>query len=322
MCCCNCCTRKIMLIIMITFSVVNFIFEITAIACHGSRTGNYKSFLKNINNLETNKTLIYAPIYYNNSLFNELNYNYLYTNITGNYNISENKNSSYISYYKIEKRSFSIIKYLKSIEIIFSTILLIFIIFFIAIEFFFFSLITGDKEYTLIPVQHYNSLNNIKIFCIVLSILCMFIAISYSILLIKALSQYIYTDNCSRRLIVNYIFSIYNCYHYIFLTCFLAREKYKFNQIGNSKKPGPEARYYENGDEIIKNQINQARPTLVTFNQLRIVRQEQFYQAGNIMNKEQQYESPIDSNSNFKENGDIININKKNNKRNDSMETY
>ena len=272
MCLCCCTTRKSILIYAIVITSIAFIYGIVAISKFGSNTEIYKALIDKLENLESNTSSSTTSDY-------NYNYNYPYSLKTKN-NRRINSYDDYNNYYynqkvvkaildtasytaiqrltpgDIQQKDYSLIKSLKGIENGLGVLLFIFPIIFLVIEIIFIIFTCGIKEYTVLSNNTFNIMNILKIACITLSTIFIFLSILYSILLIIALIQYIglihILDSCSIGIIVGMVYGYYGLWYYIILSCAFCSERTKFLNVGSEGKPGPEALYDINGNTILK----------------------------------------------------------------------
>ena len=271
MCFCCCTTRKSILIYAIVISSFAFIYGIVAISKFGSKTEIYKVLIDKLKELESKKdssTSDYNSRYNgyktkNNRRidnYDDYNYNsnYYYNQKvakaildTASYSIIQGLTPN-----DIKQRDYSFIKSLKGIENGLGVILFIFPTIFLVIEIIFLIFTCGIKEYKVLPNNTFIIFNILKIVCITLSTLFIFLSLLYAILLIVVLAQYInllsIIDSCSIGIIVGMVYGYYGIWYYIILSCAFCHERTKFLNVGSEGKPGPEAMYDINGNPILK----------------------------------------------------------------------
>ena len=289
MCICCCTTRKSILIYTIVISSFAIIYGIIAMANFASSTQIYKVLIDRLDSLENqndyndylnrrlaggsstnNPRYYYGSTYYNNELtedlLNSLSFQYIQ-----NLEKGDTKNKTY-----------GLVKSLKGIENGIGVILFIFPIIFLAAEIVFLIFIRGIKEYQVLPNNTFNALNIIKILCITISTVFIFLSIFYGAILVLTFVQYInlvpVMDSCATGIIVGMVFGYYGFWYYIILACAFCSERNKFINVGCEEKPGPEAQYDINGNVIIRSlpvvqqiiipgQIPIMNPTMVPFQQ-------------------------------------------------------
>ena len=270
MCFCCCTTRKSILIYAIVISSFAFIYGIVAISKFGSNTEIYQTLIDKLNELESNSstTSDYYSRNNNDYYFKTKNnrrttqYDYNYPNY---YNQKVAKaildSASYsriqsLTQQNIKNGDYSLIKSLKGIENGLGVILFIFPIIFLVLEIIFLIFACGIKEYKVLPNNTFNIFNILKIICITLSTIFIFLSVLYSILLVVIFVQYLnlvgILDSCLIGIIVGMVYGYYGLWYYIILSCAFCNERTKFLNVGSEGKPGPEAMYDINGNPIIK----------------------------------------------------------------------
>ena len=262
MCCCFCCchTRFSMLIYMMVISAIAFIYGIVTISQFGSSTEIYKYLLIRIDDLENNKNS-YNPLSFANSVassvksVNSVNYQ----NIKSEVDRQSMNAISEFSFASVTGYNFGVIKKLKGIECGLGIVLFVFPGIFLGVEILFLIFVCGIKEYKVMSTKMYNIFNIIKIVCIILSTLFIFLSVLYSALLIVALLQKmtvtIFPDSCTVGIVVGMVDGIYGFYFYIALSCAFCTERKKFMLVGSEEKPGPDAKYDLNENPITQKVI-------------------------------------------------------------------
>ena len=254
MCFCCCTTRKSILIYTIVISSFAFIYGIIAIANFGSSTEIYKALIAKLEELEKKQSRVlnlndpYPYPYYGtntNKYAQEILNSVSFANIL---NLNEET---------IKLKNYSIIKSLKGIECGLGVVLFIFPLLFLVAEIVFLIFARGIKEYQVLPNTIFNIFNIIRIVCISLSTLLIFLSILYGILLVVAVLQYIalvlIIDSCVIGMIIGMVFGYYGLWYYIVLSCAFCTERTKYLNVGSEGKPGAEAQYDVNGNPIPRN---------------------------------------------------------------------
>lgn len=287
MCICCCPTRLSLLVYMIIISAIAFIYGIIAMANFGSSTEIYKYLIDRIEEMEPYKGQYSS---------NNNNYYYSYSNYSYPYYKSKTKNlnnrriSSYDPYYRssqidydtakllldeasknaidsltpadLNERNYGLVKGLKAIECSIGVFLFVFPLIFLGISILFLIYVCGNKEYTVLATKTYSIFNIIKIICITISSIFVFLSVLYAALLLITLIQYLalvgVSDSCSLGIIIGMIFGYYGLYYYITMACAFSAERNKFVLVGNADIPGPDAKYDINGNQIIRQVIVQA----------------------------------------------------------------
>jgi len=320
-------------------SIIAFIYGIVAISKFGSKTTVYKKLIEKLKALESNKTSSssssdddtsdsYNSRYNhykikqteNNKRRNDGNYNNY-----GNYHVTPVSNEVAIAILDaasistinsltnedISGKSFGMVKSLKGIENGLGVVLFIFPIIFLVIEIVFLVLICGDKEYKVLPTTTFNILNAIKIICLTLSIIFIFLSLLYGVLLALAFYQFFfiipYLDSCSIGIIVGMVYGYYLFWFYITLSVSFSKERDIFKKIGTVENPGPEAKIDANGNQIIRvvqPQVDQ--PTLYSNTQ---IMQNQTMQVSNTQRQLIQQIPQNPQNQNLNINTPALNIN-------------
>ena len=262
MCCCFCCchTRFSMLIYMMVISAIAFIYGIITISQFGSSTEIYKLLLNKIDYLENNKNSN-NPLSYANSIassvksLNNVNYQNIKSEVD-----RQAMNAIYdFNLASFTGNNFGVIKKLKGIECGLGIVLFIFPGIFLGVEILFLIFVCGIKEYKVLSTKMYNIFNIIKIVCIILSTLFIFLSVLYSALLIVALFQKItvalFPDSCTVGIVIGIVDGIYGFYFYIALSCAFCTERKKFLLVGSADNPGPDAKYDLNENPIAQRVI-------------------------------------------------------------------
>ena len=247
MCLCCCTTRFSILVYMIIISALALIYGIVSISIFGSSTKPYKILMLKIEAAEkgdtdpTNERI--------NQIQNQLN-KYGYNGISNlfNYIPSITKDN-----YKLYK--YDMIKRLKGIEHGLGIVLFIFPGIFLGVEILFLIYICGIKEYQILPTTLYKIFNIIRIICITLSTIFIFLSVLYSSLLSVALRQYAILTNrldvCFIGILVGIIDGGYCFWFYIVLACAFCSERQKFVLVGSEQQPGADAKYDLNGNPLV-----------------------------------------------------------------------
>ena len=269
MCFCCCPTRKSILIYAIVISTIAFIYGIIAIANFGSSTQLYKSLVDRINIVDGSSSSSSSS---SNYLYDYLDYNYnvwstkkmkralsnYYNNYYNQYgeilNTVSSSSISSLSSNEIRSTSHGVIKRLKGIENGLGVILFIFPLIFLAFEIVFLIFACGIKEYQVLSNTAFTVFNALKILCITISTILIFLSILYGILLIIALIQYIALvlniDSCAVGIIIGMVYGYYCFWFYIILSCAFCTERRKFYNVGSQERPGFDAQYDINGNPI------------------------------------------------------------------------
>jgi hypothetical protein len=344
---------------MIVISAFAFIYGIVAIANFGSSTKIYKYLIERIEELEPQKSNATSSSY--NSEYYP--YYYYLTKSDRNETRTEKKNRR-ISYtydplnpyrkenYELAKaildtasvssidslrandlnqNSYGLIKSLKGIENGLGVILFIFPIIFLVIEIVCIIFTCGNKEFTVVTPTVFNVFNIIKIICITLSTIFIFLSVLYGILLIITLIQYLalvkFTDSCARGIIYGIVYGYYGFYYYIVLACAFCAERNKFVLVGTSEQPGPDAKFDLNGNQIVR-PVVQLQNVQIQPDQIQIQQQPQnfaypqnnfqnmnFYSQNNLGQTQNQYplnanpQNYIQSQTNMNSNDECVVIN-------------
>ena len=331
MCFCCCPTRKSILIYAIVISTIAFIYGIIAIANFGSSTDIYKILIEKIKELENNpnsgssSSSRSSSSSSSNSRYDDDDYDYYYNywyykkkrrvSSTSNSLAYYGYASSYYNQYgeavlnsvsasNIAKLSYDDIKIshgpiksLKGIENGLGVILFIFPLIFLAFEIVFLIFACGIKEYQVLSNTAFTVFNALKILCITISTILIFLSILYGILLIIALIQYIALvlniDSCAVGIIVGMVYGYYCFWFYIVLSCAFCTERRKFYNVGSQDKPGFEAQYDINGNPIprgtqviqqviIPGQIQVGNPAYIQMSSQQIGQYQQYQQIGQL----------------------------------------
>ena len=148
-------------------------------------------------------------------------------------------------------------------------VLFIFPIIFLILEIVFLVYSCGIKEFKVLPSSTFNVLNALKIFCITISTILIFLSVLYGVLLVIAFTQYISLvtifDSCAYGIIIGMVFGYYGLWYYIILSCAFRSERTKFIAVGTVEKPGPEAQYDGEGNPIVKfvQPLQQVQPVVI-----------------------------------------------------------
>ena len=162
---------------------------------------------------------------------------------------------------------YGLIKSLKGIENGLGVVLFIFPLIFLITEIIFMITICGIKEYQVLSDTAFKVFNAIRILCITLSTIFIFLSILYSVLLVVVLVQYIklvtIIDSCVIGIIIGMVYGYYGLWYYIILSCAFCNERTLFLKVGCESNPGPDAQYRLNGEQIIRNQGTQILPIII-----------------------------------------------------------
>ena len=268
MCFCCCPTRKSILIYAIVISSIAFIYGIIAMANFGSSTQVYKSLLERIkiadsysgsssrSSSSSCSSSSSSSSSSSNSRYNDDDDYYWWLNkkmkrvlsyygYTGSYynqygeavlNSVSSASISKLGDSEIRSSSHGVIKSLKGIENGLGVILFIFPLIFLAFEIVFLIFACGIKEYQVLSNTAFTVFNALKILCITISTILIFLSILYGILLIVALVEYITlvvnVDSCAVGIIVGIVFGYYSFWFYIVLSCAFCTERTKFYNVG------------------------------------------------------------------------------------------
>lgn len=265
MCYCCCPTRKGIIIYMMVVSIFAFIYGIVAISYFGSSTDIYKYFKEKLDALKKSGSSSSSGSSYSGSTSTGYSGSYSYNY---NYPIGYNKETEkwakavldtiskgYIDdLNSTSGYSTSVIGNLKSIENGLGVVLFIFPIIFLVVEIVFLVFTCGDKEFTPLPETTFKVLNAIKIICLTLSVIFIFLAILYGILLVVAYVEYITIvqnlDSCGIGILVGMIYGYYGFWFYITISVGFSKERDLFKQVGSIENPGPGAKFDANGNPI------------------------------------------------------------------------
>ena len=104
--------------------------------------------------------------------------------------------------------------------------------------------------------KYFFILNILKIITYTFSIIFIFFAFAYGLLLFVALLQYIIYanvfDSCIEGIVLGMVFSSYNFWHHTTLACAFGRERRMFIEVGSETDPGPRATYEAFGNMMVK----------------------------------------------------------------------
>ena len=104
--------------------------------------------------------------------------------------------------------------------------------------------------------KYFFILNFLKIITYTFSIIFIFFAFAYGLLLFVALLQYIIYanafDSCIEGIVLGMVFSSYNFWYYITLACAFGRERRMFIEVGSETDPGLRATYEAFGNMMVK----------------------------------------------------------------------
>ena len=253
MCICCCFTRKSLLIYGIVLTSVAFIYGIVAISQFGSNTDEYNTIKTALDACDAISGYISRRL--ENKDLPPLTAKYLETNTE--------KRKLYLC-----DGSYGVLKSLKGIENGLGTVLFIFPLLFLIAEIVYLIFTCGISENQVHSLTTFNVLNILKSSTYSLSIIFIFLAILYGILLFIALMQYysfysyfpdeeIPEGKCSSGIIYGMVFGYYSFYFYITLATILGRERALFLEVGSQEKPGPRAEYDINGNMIARAVVTQ-----------------------------------------------------------------
>ena len=222
---------------------------------YGYKVKNKNNTIRRIDNNNINGYPYLYDDYYDNSKYAEALLNTAsYINIMS------------LSKEEIQTKGYGFVKRLKGIENGLGVILFIFPLIFLAVEIVFLIFVCGIKEYKVLPDSTFNIFNIIKIICITLSTIFIFLSILYSVLLVVVLVQYIklvvMIDSCAAGIIIGMVYGYYGLWYYIILACAFSHERTKFLTVGCQSKPGPDAKYDVNGNPLNSYGYN-AQPIIV-----------------------------------------------------------
>jgi len=245
---------------MMVVSIFAFIYGIIAISYFGSSTDIYKYFKEKLDNLEKSGSSSSSGSSYSGSTYTGNSGTYPY-NYNYNYPIGYNKETEkwakavldtiskgYIDdLNSTSGYSTSVIGNLKSIENGLGVVLFIFPIIFLVVEIVFLVFTCGDKEFTPLPETTFKVLNAIKIICLTFSVIFIFLAILYGILLVVAYVEYITIvqnlDSCGIGILVGMVYGYYGFWFYITIAVGFSKERELFKQVGSLENPGPGAKF-------------------------------------------------------------------------------
>lgn len=256
MCICCCFTRKSLLIYGIIITSVAFIYGIVAISQFGSNTDEYDTIKTALDACDAISGLSSRTL--ENKDLPPLTAKYLKTN-------TEKRKLQYLQYLQHCDGSYGVLKSLKGIENGLGTVLFIFPLLFLIAEIVYLIFTCGISENQVHSLTTFNVLNILKTTTYTFSIIFIFLAILYGILLFIALMQYysFYPDTitpegkCSSGIIYGMVFGYYSFYFYITLATILGRERAWFLEVGSQEKPGPRAEYDINGNMIARAVVTQ-----------------------------------------------------------------
>ena len=257
MCFCCCHSRKSILTSMIVISVIAFIYGIVAISYFASKTDVYKALMEKLESIESSKSTSSNSGDYLRRLPTPQD-DYTYKTYYGKAAQKFMDQLSLNEIYKLdtsETYNYSVLKSLKSIEGSLGVVLFIFPIIFLVIEIVFLVFICGNKEFTPVTVTQFKAFSIIKCVCIALSVIFIFLSITYGILLVISLIQYLaiipHTDSCSIGLYLGLVYGYYLFIYYINLASAFSTERKLFINVGSIESPGTGARFDVNGNPIV-----------------------------------------------------------------------
>lgn len=294
MCFCCCFSRNAILIYMMVISIIAFIYGIVAMSNFGSSTKIYKAFKAKLDSLPSsnnNYLRRLAPYGYSEADYNELAKDVL-----------DSISLQYINNMEKSDKSSSLIGNLKAFENSIGVILFVFPCIFLICEIVFLVFACGNKEFTPLPITTFNVLNIIKIICVTLSTIFIFLSILYGVILVFALFQY-YTfvpniDRCVIGIVIGMVFGYYSFWFYITLSCGFCKERGLFLLVGTIENPGAGAKFDANGNPI----VIVAQPVQpITYSNM--------YQGNNGLIPTNQANSPYQPLSINSKNGDLNNQN-------------
>ena len=250
MCICCCETRKSLLISAIIISILSIIYGIITVSQFGHKSFVYKYLKAKLDSYDAIKDTL-SP------------YDYPDYRILESYDFSSLSYEDLSSIDKIEmldyddlKFSHNILNKLKGIENGLGVVLLVFSFLFLAGEIVFLFFIRGSLENQLLRVKLFSILNGFKVLNYTLSIIFIFLSISYGILLTIALLQYYLfvplIDSCSRGIWLGIGYGYYSFWIYITLSCIFGKERRLFIEVGSQDNPGARAQYDINGNVIVR----------------------------------------------------------------------
>ena len=284
MCFCCCQTRQTINIILLIITLSIFVYSSITIITHASNTILYETFENRLESVKpTSKKHSSENDNSNTNTNNNDDYNrdeelnnYILQNFRKYVDSPKDINSYYyistLNYYDLEENKHDVLKALRGIEkgfgITFIVLHILFLIFIIS----FLCNSCGDREYTLSSLSTFNSLMRIKIICISLSILLIFLSLAYSILLFFALTQYVkfitnpQLDTFIEKIIVGMSYGIYSLYYYITLSCGFWAEKNLYFQLGYEGNPGKFAKFYKDGTPVRRHIPASSSHNILIFN--------------------------------------------------------
>ena len=158
-----------------------------------------------------------------------------------------------------KNKSYNIINNIKDFEYYFEKLLYIFPIIFFIFAVFFMIFSGGEDQYKLLPTTIFKIYNVTKIFCIILSSICIALSSIYFGILIAALKQYEKlvkeADECNLDLTLGIIFGFIGILYYLHCVFFFAIERSMMIAVGTVEHPGPAAKYDRNGNIIPKIEV-------------------------------------------------------------------
>lgn len=235
MCYCCCFTRTSKLIYMLVITVIFFIYGIYVIIQFGSKTQDYKNLKSIIDFYEQSNTE------YNNS-FSEKKIQKI------------NRKTQYYDF----SYGYGLIKNLKGIENGLEGLIFAFGTLFLIIEIIFIIFSCGDRQFQTLTPKLFNYFNIIRIICIILSSIFIFLNVLGAILLSITFRQYVflaieYSVEVALGIILGFLWCYYGIFVSIYLTTGFVSERRKFILVGSDENPGPEAKLKSNGNLISRN---------------------------------------------------------------------
>ena len=235
-CCCN--TRKSILIYMMIISLIAFIYGVIAMTQFASNTKPYKDLIGKIKDIDDGKPAGPGIENYDGDEFPPVD-----------------KAIELLAKKDLDDKNYGLVKSLKDIENGIGIVLFIFPLIFLIVEVVFFIFVWGDKEYKVLSNTLYKIFNIIKIVCIVLSIIFIFLSLAYIALLAVAFIQLFFLllsflNEMTVKIIIGIVFGIYSFWFYINLSCAFCKERNLFKNVGSVDNPGPNARIDGNGNQI------------------------------------------------------------------------
>ena len=273
MCVC-CCTRKSLLISSIIITIVAIIYGIFAISFFASKTGIYKLLIEYIDYMDEYK------YEYENENENEYEYEYKrkLTN-SGNmydfydyhydltmFGIESIDHRTFVNIFNLNAEEyfqvyyFDRVKMLKGFEYGLGSLLFTFPALFLVAEIAYLVMICGKSENQLMKVETYYYLNIFKIITFTFSIIFIFLAFIYFIMLICIYLDYTSLawnmDSCGIRLLIGISFGGISFLFYITLAIIFGRERSLFKKVGTVENPGERAEFDLNGNPIERSSIS------------------------------------------------------------------